>query len=78
VWTRQGHKKEKPQGANGKTKALSGGMADTTSSSYRNSDTKPSLAHAARTLARSCGNAASQWASHGSRDMPCPTMGIGV
>jgi hypothetical protein len=29
LWTRQGHKKEKPQGENGKTKAMSGGIADT-------------------------------------------------
>jgi hypothetical protein len=44
VWTRQGHTKEKPQCANGTTKAMSGGIADTTSSSYRNIGKKQSLA----------------------------------
>jgi hypothetical protein len=50
VWTRQGHQKEKPQGAHGKTKAISGGIADTTSSSYRNIGKKQSLARSARIL----------------------------
>jgi hypothetical protein len=59
VWTRQGQKQEQPQCANGTIKAMSGGMADTTLASYRNTDKKPSLAHSARTLARSCGNSAS-------------------
>ena len=35
MWTRQGHTKAKPQCAHGTTKAMSGGIADTTSSSYR-------------------------------------------
>jgi REP element-mobilizing transposase RayT len=70
VWTRQGHTKEKPQCENGKTKAMSGGIADTTSSSYRNIDKKQSVAHSARTLARSGENSASQWASNWSKAMP--------
>src|SRR5262249_53136332 len=44
LWTRQGHMKEKPQCTNGTTKAMSGGIADTTLSSYRNIGKKQSLA----------------------------------
>jgi hypothetical protein len=40
VWTRQGHQKEKPQGAHGTTKAMSGGIADITASAYCNSGKK--------------------------------------
>src|ERR671925_1932410 len=78
VWTRQGHKKEKPQCENGTTKAMSGGIADTTSSSYRNIGKKQSLVRSARTLARSCGNSAIKWVSNWSRGMPCLTMCICV
>src|SRR5262245_3118716 len=65
LWTRQGHQKEKPQCANGTIKAMSGGIADTTSSSYRNIGKKQSLGRSARTSARSCGNSALKWGSNG-------------
>ena len=48
LWIHQGHTKEKPQCAPSTTKALSGGIADTTSASYRNIGKKQSLARSAR------------------------------
>jgi len=72
VWTRQGHTQEKPPCENGTTQAMSGGLADTISSSYRNSGKKPSLVRSARTLARSCGGGAKRWGLLRVRFSPSP------